>query len=489
MLESFGFPGRGNIPPAPAPAASRLNTLVPAMATPEPADAPITTDMNAPTAPAPAPTGPTETPPPTMKPTLMQRPQHAEIGEGDGTTPVLQQAIALMKQGAEQMEPLFGANHTYKLEDFLKALEWTYEWETGASKKKTNGEIDGYPTVSTQNGSRHLQDARKVMELGGERLGGAGNLKYAMAHVALILGTAWHAGFHTGMCDEPNHNATDEQNPGCGQDGLNYRYPFDGFAEEGFGCFQNDQEWASGVAAGCAVQPTAVDIITSDAKEPERLLQCGQGLDNIFSRDCCWWGRGMMQMTHQCDYGDYQANWGNAEKNAVPEERPPTDLCGNPGQVCSDDFPELRFMTGLYLWVRDVVHAEDPTFNFMQELKEWVDGKMDMRKYGNFVDRIGAILQFGDPTRLPEDYRARRNTVEFALDTVMSLAPIGVFPTYGNIGTLILILILVASYRTFEYRHLITILYSLFYNSHVQAGCSVQHHGRRRRWKCCRWNH
>ena len=364
----------------------------------------------------------TNTVPPTNKPTLQAREQHDEIGLGE-VAPMLDQVLPLLEQGADQLEPLFGANGTYLLQDFMRALEWSYDWETSASEKQSNGIIDRR--------ALQQQEEKRVMDLSGERIGlEQGSLKVAMAHLAVLLGTAWHGGFHNGMCDEPNDNATDAKHPGCGQNGLNYRYPFDGFAEEGFGCFTSDQQWLTGTPTGCPVQPN-IGLIVSDAQEEERKLECGLESD-IGSRDCCWWGRGMLQMTHQCDYGDYQANWGGPSE-AVPE-RPAVDLCNNPGQVCSEEYPELRFLTGLYLWVRDVVHAEDSSFSFIPELKDWVNGKMDMRQDGNFVDRVGGVLLYGNPNLLPPDYRERRHTVEAALDTLMSLAPIMETPTYGNVA-------------------------------------------------------
>jgi hypothetical protein len=344
----------------------------------------------------------------------------------DANTPLLYQLLPVLQQGAEQMEPLFGANSTYQLEHFLNALELSYEWETSSSRKKDTGLVDAYPDGSP---GRQLQELNK-MNLGGERTN-QGNLKAAMAHMAVLLGTSWHYGFHTGMCDEPNDNATDTKNPSCGQNGLYYRYPLDGFAEEGFGCFNNDAEWLAGTPTGCPVQPQ-IDFIVSDAKEDHRRLTCGLDLpfEQLASRDCCWWGRGMLQMTHQCDYGDYQAHWGG---QGAPLDRPAVDLCANPGQVCSPDYPELRFLTGLYMWVRDVVNAQDPDFDFIAELTAWVNNKMDMRQNGNFVDRVGGILVRGDPTYLPPDYMERRHTVEAALDTIMSLAPFE-SPQYGNIA-------------------------------------------------------
>lgn len=428
LLEAFtrpGGPGTGSAPEIDN-GGTRMNTLAPEAKLPmEPFEEVVRQESGEPnraaTLRADDITPNANTAAPTLKPTVVARDQHAEIGVGD-VAPMLNQVLPLLRGGAEQLEPLFGANGTYLLEDFMRALEWSYEWETSISEKKSMGIID----------RRSLQlDDRKVMDLSGERIGEEqGSLKVAMAHIALLLGTAWHSGFHTGMCDEPNHNATDDNHPGCGQDDLNYRYPFDGFAEEGFGCFKNDQEWLTGTPTGCPVQPN-MDWIISDAKEEDRKLVCGLQTD-IGSRDCCWWGRGMLQMTHQCDYGDYQAHWGSAAN--APPDRPAVDLCGNPGQVCSDEFPELRFLTGLYTWVRDVVHAEDPTFSFIPELKEWVNGKMDMRQDGNFVDRVGGVLLYGDPNLLPPDYRERRHTVEAALDSIMSLAPIMETPTYGNIA-------------------------------------------------------
>jgi len=439
LLQSFSFPGSGSPNTGSVPARSsggtRANTFVPEAETPEPImtapPKPVNinrgSSLDLPASAVAATVTDVATTPPTEKVTVPIRANHGEIGIGE-VGPMLEQVLPLLEKGSEQLQPLFGANGTYLVQDFMRALEWSYDWETSTSQKKSMGIVDR--RLQQQQQQQVEYQPRIVMDLSGERIGAEqGNLRVAMAHIAVLLGTAWHAGFHTGMCDEPNHNATDTDNPGCGQDGLNYRYPFDGFAEEGFGCFKNDHEWLTGTPTGCAVQPN-IDWIISDAKEEDRKLICGLQAD-IHSRDCCWWGRGMLQMRHQCDYGDYQAHWGGL---SVPAERPAVNLCNNPGQVCSDDYPELRFLTGLYTWVRDVIHAEDPTFDFIAELKQWVNGNMDMRSNGNFVDRVGGVLMYGDPNLLPPNYRERRSTVEAALDSIMSLAPVLDFPTYGNIA-------------------------------------------------------
>lgn len=112
----------------------------------------------------------------------------------------------------------------------------------------------------------------------------------------------------------------------------------------------------------------------------------------------------------------------------VPD-RKDMNICANPAQVCDDNFPELRYLTGLFVWVRDVVNSSN--FNFMQELKGWVDSGM---QDATFVDRVGAVLTSGDPNSTPPDAEARRLATKAALEAIMAIPAWGTRPHYGNVA-------------------------------------------------------
>lgn len=127
--------------------------------------------------------------PPTPKPTVITRARHPEMGgtqqDNDGTPfPVM--VAELLQENVVQLEPLFGANGTYQVEDFIRALHFSYDWETGPSTKKTMGPIDRR--------RRQLVDGTpRSMDYSGERATGQGDFKIAMAHICIDLGNrlAW----------------------------------------------------------------------------------------------------------------------------------------------------------------------------------------------------------------------------------------------------------------------------------------------------------
>ena len=375
---------------------------------------------------------------------------------------LINELILTLRRGEQLVDPLFGPyNSTYELEEFLNALNTSYEWDVNIAEN----------SIMDRNGNRKrdLQQMQEMisniaptpspnavqMNLGGEKSSpdAKGRVDVAMAHMGLLLGQAYEESMITGTCDEQNTNPTDKVNPGCGQDGLNYRFPnVDGQlgVENHFSCFANEDEWQTGYRpipgeqdpqkdkefVGCPLQPQ-VDMIVSDIMPSNRPkneyeempMTCGLEAD-IGSRGCCWWGRGMLQMTYQCDYGDFQQNWGSYYQ--VPD-REDINLCANPGQVCSDEFPEMKYLTGLFTWVQKVVH--NPGFDFMQELTDWVDNDRDYSP-GGFVDRVGGALVHGDPNQLPPNAEERRMYMKSAVEAIMSLPANGVeqYFHYGNVA-------------------------------------------------------
>jgi hypothetical protein len=370
---------------------------------------------------------------------------------------LLEELILTMRRGEKLLEPLFGPyNSTFKLEEFLYALNISYDWDIIISDN----------SVMDRNGNRELLQMQemvsniaptpspnaKLMNLGGERTPGKlGRVDLAKAHMGLLLGQAFQESMITGMCDQQNTNPLDKVNPGCGQNGDNYRFPnVDPQLGQGhFACFANEMEWISGYRpiagesdpqkdkefVGCPLQPE-VDMILSQIMPSNRpkdeyqqmAMMCG--LDaNIGCQDCCWWGRGMLQMTYQCEYGDFQENWGAYYQ--VPD-REDINICADPNQVCSEVFHEMRYLTGLFTWVKAVVH--NLGFNFNEELQQWVDSGMSMDD--SFIDRVSGAVVNGDPNTVPPDAQQRRLYTKAAVEAIMPLVPYGVEADFhwGNVA-------------------------------------------------------
>merc|ERR1711972_1043159 len=102
---------------------------------------------------------------------------------------------------------------------------------------------------------------------------------------------------------------------------------------------------------------------------------------------CCWWGRGVIQTTGVCNFGKLNFYMG---KRAASEGRdslfPQIDFCTNPNSICEDGSPpELKWIAGFFYWLNSVQtysaaageHGDPNAYNYLDELKAWVDGGMN----------------------------------------------------------------------------------------------------------------
>lgn len=111
---------------------------------------------------------------------------------------------------------------------------------------------------------------------------------------------------------------------------------------------------------------------------------------------CCWWGRGAIQTTGVCNFGKLNFYMG---KRAADEGRssiyPTVDFCKTPWSICSPDGPpELKWVAGFFYWLNAVQVYEKGDYNYINELKEWVDGGMK-RSDNGFVDGASGIVNRG----------------------------------------------------------------------------------------------
>merc|ERR1712098_898615 len=141
--------------------------------------------------------------------------------------------------------------------------------------------------------------------------------------------------------------------------------------------------------------------------------------DNADTKDCCWWGRGILQTTGQCNYGRFNARWGAGNKNNLYSD---IDFCQNPDKICTGP-SELKWIGGLDHWQTEVQGYNNqsgyPDYNYQQRLKQWVDNGMDIDDT-SFIDEVSGIVNRGcpeltcetDPVRKVEE---RREGFEVAL--------------------------------------------------------------------------
>jgi predicted chitinase len=111
---------------------------------------------------------------------------------------------------------------------------------------------------------------------------------------------------------------------------------------------------------------------------------------------CCWWGRGVIQTTGVCNFGKLNYFMG---KRAAQEGRssiyPDIDFCKNPGAICEPDGPgELKWVAGFFYWLNAVQPYSSGGWNYMDELKKWVDGGMTQADV-SFINGASGIVNRG----------------------------------------------------------------------------------------------
>jgi len=138
---------------------------------------------------------------------------------------------------------------------------------------------------------------------------------------------------------------------------------------------------------------------------------------------CCWWGRGIIQTRGTCQYGKLNYYMG---KRAADEGRealyPQIDFCEFPQGVCSSDETyggELQWMVGFFEWTHRIQEYDVDGWNYIEKLKEFVDGGYED---WSFVDAVSGILNigchdppcagFGDKAVDPHNKRDRNDTFQ-----------------------------------------------------------------------------
>lgn len=122
----------------------------------------------------------------------------------------------------------------------------------------------------------------------------------------------------------------------------------------------------------------------------------GQPTGRTEVEGCCWWGRGVIQTTGVCNYGKLNYYMG---KRAADEGReamfPGIDFCRDPGAICAPESPgELKWVAGFFYWLNAVQPYSREGWNYMDELKKWVDGGMQSSDTG-FITGASGIVNRG----------------------------------------------------------------------------------------------
>ena len=111
---------------------------------------------------------------------------------------------------------------------------------------------------------------------------------------------------------------------------------------------------------------------------------------------CCWWGRGVIQSTGRGNYGALNYFLGaRAAREGRVSMYPDVDFCVTPNAICdSVEHPELKWIAGLFYWLQSVQNFDSSGFNYIAELKAFVDGGFSGT---SFIDKVSGIVNRGCP--------------------------------------------------------------------------------------------
>jgi len=107
----------------------------------------------------------------------------------------------------------------------------------------------------------------------------------------------------------------------------------------------------------------------------------------------CWYGRGTIQTRGRCQYGKLNYYLGSkAAKDGRPSRYPGIDFCAKPETVCSLQYTEIEWITGLFQWIDRVQSYDGVGWNYIVRLNEFVArGMVDE----SFVYKVSAIVTQG----------------------------------------------------------------------------------------------
>jgi hypothetical protein len=113
---------------------------------------------------------------------------------------------------------------------------------------------------------------------------------------------------------------------------------------------------------------------------------------------CCWWGRGVIQTTGRCNFGKLNHYLGKSHlggKFPAPAKilYPDVDFCSNPEVICaSTKHPELKWIAGLFYWMSSVQSYDQGGWNYLAQLRAYVDGGFSGH---DFIDAVSGIVNRG----------------------------------------------------------------------------------------------
>ncbi|KAL7428334.1 hypothetical protein ACHAXH_002848 [Discostella pseudostelligera] len=109
---------------------------------------------------------------------------------------------------------------------------------------------------------------------------------------------------------------------------------------------------------------------------------------------CCWWGRGVIQTSGVCNFGKLNYFLGKRAADEGRESRyPDVDFCKDPETICwSQEHSELKWIAGFFYWMNEVQEYDEGGWNYINELRSFVDGGMVDE---GFINAVSGIVNRG----------------------------------------------------------------------------------------------
>lgn len=96
----------------------------------------------------------------------------------------------------------------------------------------------------------------------------------------------------------------------------------------------------------------------------------------------------------------------------MSENYPGVSFCGDPGLICDDRYPNLRYTSAFFSWK---IVLSEPGFDFPTKLTAWVNAGMPIHEpyqYDrNFIDELGGLLNQGNSAEIPHGQMERHQFV------------------------------------------------------------------------------
>ena len=129
-------------------------------------------------------------------------------------------------------------------------------------------------------------------------------------------------------------------------------------------------------------------------------------LGKISVDGCCYWGRAALMTKGSCGLGRINHFMGmKAYDDGRPSRYPEINFCKIPSIICGQStallsgvaYPELKFMVALFDWVERIQSYSngDSKWNYLDQLKFFVDGGMTMEGTGKFIDAVSSVVTRG----------------------------------------------------------------------------------------------